>query len=124
MSRSPTVTRAWNVVVDFLVVFFKARLYAPLAFVRLFQRVAFPSIRRFTCAPATAVPPCVTFPEILMIRLALLMIFLLIDTAPSATTARVSTVPATFGTPVFGAYGVVIVFQTLGPAGTVKMLST
>src|SRR5207244_9992051 len=41
---------------------------------------------------------------------------------PSATSGRVSTVPATLGTP--PAHGVVIVFQMLCPAGTVKMLST
>src|SRR5207237_2753790 len=80
--------------------------------------------RRVTWAPATAAPACATLPVTFTIRFALLVTFPAIDTVPSATNARVSTVPATFGAPVPGAYGVVIAFQMLWPAGTVKMLST
>src|SRR6266545_4225771 len=69
-------------------------------------------------------PACETLPESLMIRFFLLVIFLPIVTAPLETNERISTVPAAFGTPVEGAYGVVIAFQMLSPAGTVKTFST
>src|SRR5207247_10578882 len=76
---------------------------------------------RLTFPPATAAPAWVTLPVNFTSRFATLT-FLASVTAPSATNARVSTVPAALGTP--PAHGVVIVFQTLCPAGTVKTLST
>ena len=82
-----------------------------------------PLTRRLTLALETAVPACVTLPVNFTSRLAALT-FLASVTVPSATNARVSTVPATLGAPVPAAYGVVIAFQMLCPAGTVKMLST
>src|SRR5207302_2186313 len=85
---------------------------------------ALPFSNSVTCAPATAAPAWATLPESLRIRCAWLVTFEAIVIVPSETKARVSTVPAAFGAPVPGAYGVVIAFQMLWPAGTVKMLST
>jgi hypothetical protein len=67
--------------------------------------------RRLTWAPATAAPACETLPVIRSVRFALFVILEAIVIVPAETNERVSTVPATFGTPVLGAYGVVTVFQ-------------
>src|SRR6266576_2692754 len=71
-----------------------------------------------TCEPATAAPPCDSFPETRTVRFFLFVTRALSVTVPEDASARVSTVPAAFGTPVLGAYGVVIAFQTLSAAGT------
>ena len=74
-----------------------------------------------TLVPATPAPACVTLPENFTSRL-FAFTALASVTVPLATKARVSTVPAGFGAP--PAQGVVIASQMLGPAGTVKTLST
>src|SRR2546421_11172810 len=75
-----------------------------------------------TCAPATAAPACETLP--VRRRSRPVPTFATIETEPAETNERVSTVPAMFGAPVPGAYGVVIVFQIAEPAGEVKTPST
>src|SRR5947208_954825 len=121
-SRSPTVTRAWNVVVDFFPFFLRLRAYAPEAVVRALKTDDLPLSRRLTCAPATAAPACDTLPEMRRILFFALVTFFPIVTVPGETIARVSTVAAAFGTPLPTEYGVVNAFQTLAPAGTVKVL--
>ena len=95
----------------------------PAAFVRALKTDVLPLRRMLTCAPATAAPACDTLPEMRSVRCFALVTFFPIVTVPGETIARVSTVPAAFGKPVPGPYGVVNAFQMLAPAGTVKVLS-
>src|SRR6266849_5807156 len=113
MSRSATVVRAWNVDVVFLPVFLSTTLKLPEAFVRAVKPADLPLTRSVTLAPETGLPACVTLPVNFTSRLGALTFFANV-TAPSATDARVSTVPAAFGTA--PAHGVVIAFQMLCPA--------
>ena len=99
-SRSATVTRDWNVVVDFLPVFFSTMLYAPVADVRAVNFDAAPFSNSRTCEPATPAPACVSRPETRSVRFFLFVTRVVIDSVPEPTIERVSTVPATFGVPV------------------------
>src|SRR2546422_1401076 len=112
MSRSATVARAGNVDVVFLPVFFSTMLKLPDAFDRAEKPADLPLPRSLTFAPATAAPACVTLPVNFTSRFAALT-FLASVTVPSATNARVSTVPAALGAPMLATYGVVIAFQML-----------
>src|SRR5438067_10520504 len=75
-SRSATVVRAWNVVVVFFPLLRSSIEYPPAAVVRAWKR-DLPLSRRLTCAPATAAPDWVTFPDARTTRLPLFVTFAL-----------------------------------------------
>src|SRR4051794_14024130 len=120
MSRAPTVTFAWNVVlVTRRLLFWSRSAKPPFAFV-LIRKRTFPWTSSCTCAPATAAPPWVTRPANVTIFRVRFVTLALSATEPGPTNDSVCTVRAAFGRPVPAAYGVKVETHRVERAGGVS----